>query len=140
MDEVIAVGMALGEEVPYTHAITVLTNPKDENLIISDSSADSLGCWPGKPPGFSDKPLFKLGDLTDQYVILTLFRLKREVVAERRREHLERELRYIMTGEEQTEAIKEKEVMGAVKSHFKRSSTTWKRKTKGSLSLNKSRK
>lgn len=34
------VGMALGEEVPYAHAITVLTNPNDKNLIFSDSAAD----------------------------------------------------------------------------------------------------
>ena len=47
MDEVIMVGMALGEEVPYTHAVTILTHPKNDNLIISDSAADSLGCWPG---------------------------------------------------------------------------------------------
>jgi hypothetical protein len=102
MDEVIAVGMALGEEVPYTHAVTILAQSKDNNLIISDSAADSLGCWPAKPPGFGDKPLFKLGDLTDQYITLTLFRIKKEIVTERRREQLERELQYIMTGEEQT--------------------------------------
>ena len=65
LEEVIAVGMALGEEVPYAHAITVLTNPKDSNLIFSDSAADSLCCWPAKPPGYGDKPLFKIGDMTD---------------------------------------------------------------------------
>jgi hypothetical protein len=92
--------MALGEEVPYTHAFTILNNPKDDNLIISDSAADSLGCWPSKPPGYGDKPLFKLGDLTDQFIILTLFRIKKEIVTERHRELLERELQYIMTGEE----------------------------------------
>jgi hypothetical protein len=83
MDAVIMVGMALGEEIPYTHAITLLTNPKDDNLIISDSAADSLGCWPGKPPGYGGKPIFKLGDLTDQFIILTLFKLKRRIVTER---------------------------------------------------------
>jgi hypothetical protein len=140
MEEVIAVGMALGEEVPYTHAITLLTNTKDDNLIISDSAADSLGCWPCKPPGYGDKPIFKLGDLTDQYIILSLFKLKREIVTERRRELLERELYLIMTGEEKMKAIKEKEVAGAFKSHLKRSSTSKKRRGKGSLSLNKSRK
>ncbi len=140
MDEVIAVGMALGEEVPYTHAITLLTNPKDDNLIISDSASDSLGCWPGKPPGYGVKPLFKLGDLTDQYIISSLFKIKKEVVKERHRELLERELYAIMTGEDQVKAIKDKEVAGAFKSHLKRSSTIWKRKSKGSLSLNKSRK
>jgi hypothetical protein len=75
LEEIIVIGMTLGEEVPYAHAITVLTNPKDSNLIISDSAADSLGCWPAKPPGYGDKPLFKLGDLTDQFIILTLFKL-----------------------------------------------------------------
>jgi hypothetical protein len=65
MSEVIAVGMAFGEEVPYTHALTILVQPKDDNLIISDSAADSLSCWPAKPPGYGNKPLFKLGDLTD---------------------------------------------------------------------------
>jgi hypothetical protein len=100
MDEVIVVGMALGEEVPYTHAVTILTLPKNDNLIISDSSADSLCCWPAKPPGYGDKPVYKLGDLTDQYIVLTLFKIKREEVNEKRRVQLERELKYIMTGEE----------------------------------------
>ncbi len=109
LEEVIVVGTALGEEVPYAHAITILSHPKDSNLIISDSAADTLACWPAKPPGYGDKPLFKLGDITDQYVILTIFRVKREVIAERHQEHLKRELRYIMTGEEQTEEIKEKQ-------------------------------
>jgi hypothetical protein len=59
MNEVIAVGMALGEEVPYTHAFTILAQSKDGNLIISDSAADLLGCWPAKPPGYGDKPPFK---------------------------------------------------------------------------------
>jgi hypothetical protein len=40
LEEIILVGMALGEEVPYAHAITVLTNPNDKNLIFSDSAAD----------------------------------------------------------------------------------------------------
>jgi plasmid stability protein len=108
LNEIIAVGMALGEEVPYTHAIAILTNPKDDNLIISDSAADFLGCWPAKPPGYGDKPLMKLGNLTDQFIILTLFKIKKDVVSEKHREQLERELRYIMTGKEQTEEIKEK--------------------------------
>lgn len=77
LEEIIVVGMALGEEVPYAHAITVLTNPKDTNLLFSDSAADSLCCWPAKPPGYGEKPLFKLGDITDQYIILTIFTLKR---------------------------------------------------------------
>jgi len=123
LDEVIAVGMALGEEVPYTHALTILTNPKDDNLIISDSAAESLGCWPGKPPGYGDKPLCKLGDLTDQYLILTLFRVKKELVTERRRDQLELELQYIMTGEEQSEEIKGKKIQGAIFTHEKRAST-----------------
>ncbi len=100
LEEVIVGGMALGEEVPYAHAITILSLPKDTNLIFSDSAADTLACWPAKPPGYGDKPLFKLGDLTDQYVILKIFLLKREVVSERHRELIKRELRYIMTGEE----------------------------------------
>jgi stalled ribosome alternative rescue factor ArfA len=45
-----------------------------------------------------------------------------------------------MTGEEQAQEIKEKEIAGAIKSHLKRSSTSKKRRGKGSLSLNKSRK
>jgi hypothetical protein len=57
--------MALGEEVPYAHAIAILTHPKDANLLFSDSAADTLACWPAKPPGYSEKPLFKLGDFTD---------------------------------------------------------------------------
>jgi len=57
--------MAMGEEVPYTHAVAILTYPKSDNLIISDPSADSLAFWPAKPPGFEDKPLFKLRDLTN---------------------------------------------------------------------------
>jgi hypothetical protein len=105
LEEVIAVGMALGEEVPYTHAFTVLSIPKGDNLIISDSAADSLGCWPAKPPGFGSKPIIKLGDMTDQFAVLTIFKIKREIVTERRREQLERELQFIMTGEEQTEEI-----------------------------------
>lgn len=98
LEEVILVGMALGEEIPYAHAITVLTNTKDTNLIFSDSAADTLACWPAKPPGYGDKPLFKLNDITDQYVILTIFRLMKEEVSQRQREMLGRELYFIMTG------------------------------------------
>jgi hypothetical protein len=57
--------MGVGVEVPYSHAVTILKATKGDNLIISDPSADSLACWPAKPPGYGDKPLFKLGDLTD---------------------------------------------------------------------------
>jgi hypothetical protein len=45
-----------------------------------------------------------------------------------------------MTGEEQTEMIKEKLHEGAVMCHEKRCSTARKRRTRGSLSLYKSRK
>jgi hypothetical protein len=44
-----------------------------------------------------------------------------------------------MTGEEQTESILMKELEGAEKTNKKKSSTTWKRRAKGCLSLNKSR-
>jgi len=60
LSEVIVVGMGVGEEIPYTHAVTILTVPKTDNLLVSDPSADQLGCWPAKPAGFADKPLFKL--------------------------------------------------------------------------------
>jgi hypothetical protein len=99
-----------------------------------------LCCWPAKPSGYGDKSLFKLGDLTDQYVIITIFKLKKEIVNERHRELLERELRFIMTGEEQIEAIKTKEIKGVSETNHKRSSTAKKRRNKGSLSLNNSRK
>jgi len=65
LSEVIVVGMGVGEEVPYTHAVTILTIPKNDNLLVSDPSADSLACWPAKPPGYAEKPLFKLMDLTN---------------------------------------------------------------------------
>jgi hypothetical protein len=45
-----------------------------------------------------------------------------------------------MIGEEQIEAIKTKEVEGAAETNKKRTSTSKKRRNKGSLSLNKSRK
>jgi hypothetical protein len=38
---------------------------------------------------------------------LVILKIKRKEVKEQRREHLERELKYIMTGENQTEAIEE---------------------------------
>ncbi len=114
-------------------------NLKDDNLIISDSAADSLGCWPAKPPGFGDKPLFKLGDITDQYVILTLFKIKREIVTERKRKLLDLELHQVMTGFEQTDVIKEKRQQTVLKTNNKRKLSNKKRKTKGCLSLNKSR-
>jgi len=69
-----------------------------------------------------------------------LYRIKREVVTEKHRARLELELRYIMTGQKVVEEINEKKSQGAVISHTKRSSTARKRRTKGFLSLNKSRK
>jgi hypothetical protein len=39
LKEVIVVGMAVGEEVPYSHAVAILANNKDSNLLISDSSS-----------------------------------------------------------------------------------------------------
>jgi hypothetical protein len=65
LEEVIVVGMGVGEEVAYTHAITILKAFKGDNLIISDSSADSFSFWPAKPTGYGNKPLFKLEDLTN---------------------------------------------------------------------------
>lgn len=138
--ELIVVGMAQGEEVPYTHAIAILRHDKDNNLIISDSQADNEHYWPAKPVGLRDKRLFKLGDLTDQYEIITLLTISKEIMEEHTQDQLEREIRYIMTGEEQTDAIKAKEIKGAAQSHKKRYSTTKKRRIKGSLSLYKSRK
>lgn len=82
LKEVIVVGMAVGEEVPYTHAVTFLSLPKTDSLLVSDPAADSLACWPSKPSGYGDKPLFKLRDLTNEYVVLTVFRVKREGVLE----------------------------------------------------------
>jgi len=131
--------MAVGEEVPYTHAVTVLSLPKSQNLLISDPAADSLACWPAKPPGYTDKPLFKLRNLTNEYVVLTLFQVKREVVSDDREQELERELRFIMTGQEQAEAIHERRVASASQTNKKRAMTIKRRRNKGSLSLNKSR-
>jgi len=37
LNEVIVIGMAVGEEVPYSHAVAILANEKDQNLLISDS-------------------------------------------------------------------------------------------------------
>jgi len=65
INEVVAIGMAIGEEVPYSHAITILANEKDSNLLFSDSHAPFESYWPAKPAGLRDKPLFKLNDLTD---------------------------------------------------------------------------
>jgi len=45
-----------------------------------------------------DKPLFKLGDLTDEYLVLSLFSIKKEKLEDLRREKLVRELKFIMTG------------------------------------------
>jgi hypothetical protein len=99
LEEVIAVGMALGEEIPYTHAVAILAHDKDNTLIISDSAAETERYWPTKPAGLRDKTLFKLGDMADQYLILTLFRVKKEVVTDKRRGQLELELRYVISGE-----------------------------------------
>jgi hypothetical protein len=41
--------------------------------------------------------------MADQYLILTLFRVKKEIVTEKKKGQLEIELRYIITGNEQTE-------------------------------------
>jgi hypothetical protein len=98
LEEVIAVGMALGEEIPYTHAVAILAHDKGDNLIFSDSAAETERYWPTKPAGLRDKTLFKLGDMADQYLILTLFRFKKEVVTDKRRGQLELELRYVMSG------------------------------------------
>jgi len=65
LNEVISIGMALGEEVPYSHAVTILANEKDSNLLFSDSHAALGSYWPSKPAGQRDKPFFKLNDLTD---------------------------------------------------------------------------
>jgi len=100
LTEVIVVGIAVGEEVPYTHAVTVLAIPKTDSLLISDPAADTLACWPAKPPGYADKPLFKLRDLTNEYVVLTLFHIKSEALSKERQQQLERELCFIMTGKE----------------------------------------
>jgi hypothetical protein len=51
MDEVIVVGMAVGEEVAYTHALTIMKAFKGDNLIISDSSTETFAFWPAKPRG-----------------------------------------------------------------------------------------
>jgi hypothetical protein len=37
LNEVILIGMAVGEEVPYSHAIAILATQNDSNLLISDS-------------------------------------------------------------------------------------------------------
>jgi hypothetical protein len=37
LNEVILIGMAMGEEVPYSHAIAILATQNDSNLLISDS-------------------------------------------------------------------------------------------------------
>jgi hypothetical protein len=123
LEEVIAVGMALGEEIPYTHAVAILTHDKGETLIFSDSAAEQERYWPTKPAGLRDKSLFKLGDMADQYLIITLFKLKKEIVDENRRDKLMLELEFIMTGIELVEVIKKKEIQGAAKSHEKRKST-----------------
>jgi hypothetical protein len=65
LNEVLVAGMGIGEEVPYSHCVAILKAGKSDNLIISDCAADTLACWPAKPPGFGHKPLFKLGDLSD---------------------------------------------------------------------------
>jgi hypothetical protein len=69
-----------------------------------------------------------------------LFRIKREVIIEKQRARLELELNYIMSGQKIVEGIKEKERENAVNRNNKRASTEWKRRSKGSLSLEKSRK
>ncbi len=65
LNEVIAIGMAVGEEVPYSHAVSILANEKDSNLLISDSQLPQESYWPAKPQGLREKSLFKLNDLTD---------------------------------------------------------------------------
>jgi hypothetical protein len=37
LNEVILIGMAVGEEVPYSHAVAILATENDSNLLISDS-------------------------------------------------------------------------------------------------------
>lgn len=96
--EIIVVGMAVGEEIPYTHATAILRSEKDANLIICDYQAETESYWPAKPSGLRDKPLFKLGDLTDEYLVLSLFSIKKEKLEDLRREKLVRELKFIMTG------------------------------------------
>jgi hypothetical protein len=58
LEEVIAVGMALGEEIPYTHAVAILAHDKGDTLIFSDSAAETERYWPAKPAGQRDKKLF----------------------------------------------------------------------------------
>jgi hypothetical protein len=65
LNEVILIGMAVGEEVPYSHAIAILATEKDSNLLISDSHLPLGSYWPAKPVGQRDKSLFKLNDITD---------------------------------------------------------------------------
>jgi len=72
--------------------------------------------------------------------MLKLLRIKKEIISEKERNHLELELRYVMTGLEQTKAIFEKESAGATFTNKKKALTTKKRKTQCSLALNQSRK
>jgi len=140
LKELIVIGMTQGEDVPYTHAIAIIRHDKDNNLIISDSHADNEHYRPAKPVGLRDKRLFKLGNLTDEYEIITLLRIEREQVNKSDWDQQEIELKYVMTGKEQVEAIIDKRASSATETNRTRASSLKKRRTKGSLSLNKSRK
>lgn len=135
--ELVIFGMAMGENIPYSHSVACILH--SNQIAIADGYASEVQWWRNKPAAFPGETV-SLKDLFENYQALSAYKITRVEVGGEERETLERELRYIMTGRKQVEAIKEKVRENIAQTNEKKALTTKKRKRKASLSLYKSKK